>query len=96
MVNTVDSVIISAFVGVAMLGKYSNYALIASVMAGTISLFFTPLVSVIGHLCAEGDREKIKRHFECFYFLNYVVKCTPCQGQFEFSGLHSAGYSEII
>ena len=73
MVNTVDSVIISAFVGVAMLGKYSNYALIASVMAGTISLFFTPLVSVIGHLCAEGDREKIKRHFECFYFLNYVL-----------------------
>ena len=73
MVNTVDSVIISAFVGVAALGKYSNYALIASVMAGTISLFFNPLVSVIGHLCAEGDREKIKRHFDRFYFLNYVL-----------------------
>ena len=73
MVNTVDSVIISAFVGVAALGKYSNYALIASVMAGTISLFFNPLVSVIGHLCAEGDREKIKRQFDRFYFLNYVL-----------------------
>ena len=73
MVNTVDSVVISAFVGVAVLGKYSNYALIASVMAGTISLLFTPLVSVIGHLCAEGDREKIKRHFEQFYFLNYAL-----------------------
>ena len=24
------------------------------------------------------------------------IKCTPCQGQFEFSGLRSAGYSEII
>ena len=24
------------------------------------------------------------------------VKCTPCQGQFEFLGLPSAGYSEII
>ena len=73
LVDTVDSVIISAFVGVAVLGKYSNYALISSVMAGTISLFFTPLVSVIGHLCAEGDREKIKRHFDRFYFLNYVL-----------------------
>lgn len=73
MVNTVDSIIISAFVGVAVLGKYSNYALIASVMTGTISLFFTPLVSIIGHLCAEGDREKIKRHFDRFYFLNYVL-----------------------
>ena len=73
MVNTVDNVVISAFVGVAVLGKYSNYAMIASVMAGTISLFFTPLVSVIGHLCVEGDREKIKRHFERFYSLNYML-----------------------
>ena len=73
MVSTVDSIIISAFVGVAVLGKYSNYALIASVMTGTISLFFTPLVSIIGHLCAEGDREKIKRYFDRFYFLNYVL-----------------------
>ena len=47
--------------------------MIASVMTGTISLFFTPLVSIIGHLCAEGDREKIKRHFDRFYFLNYVL-----------------------
>lgn len=73
MVNTVDSVIISAFVGVAALGKYSNYALIASVLAGTISLFFTPLTSVIGHLCAEGDPERIKQHFDRFYRLNYVL-----------------------
>ena len=25
-----------------------------------------------------------------------IVKCTPCQGQFEFLGLPSAGYSDII
>ena len=25
-----------------------------------------------------------------------VIKCTPCQGQFEFLGLPSAGYSDII
>ena len=73
MVNTVDSVIISAFVGVAVLGKYSNYALIASVLAGTISLFFAPLTSVIGHLCAEGNRERIKQHFDRFYRLNYAL-----------------------
>ena len=73
LVNTVDSVIISAFIGVAVLGKYSNYVLIASVMSGTISLFFTPLTSVIGHLCALGNREEIKRHFDRFYFLNYAL-----------------------
>ena len=33
---------------------------------------------------------------EKVWALRYLIKCTPCQGQFEFSGLHSAGYSEII
>ncbi len=73
LVNTVDSVVISAFAGVAVLGKYSNYALLASVVSGTIALFFSPLGSVIGHLCAQGDRETIKRHFDRFYFLNYAL-----------------------
>lgn len=73
LVNTVDSVIISAFIGVAVLGKYSNYALVASTVTGIISLFFSPLVSVIGHLCAEGNREQIQLHFDRFYFLNYAL-----------------------
>ena len=48
LVNTADSVIISAFLGVALLGKYSNYVVIMTAMIGTISLCFTPLTSVIG------------------------------------------------
>lgn len=73
LVNTVDNVIISAFIGVAILGKYSNYALVANAITGIISLFFSPLTSVIGHLCAEGDKAKIKRHFDRLYSLNYAL-----------------------
>jgi len=73
LVNTIDNTIISAFVGVVVLGRYSNYALVASAIKGIISLFFSPLVSVIGHLNAEGDKEKIKLHFDRFYFLNYAL-----------------------
>ena len=73
LVNTVDSVIISTFIGVVILGKYSNYTLIIGVVSGTIALFFTPLTSVVGHLCAEGDKGKIKSYFDKFYCLNYVL-----------------------
>ncbi len=73
LVNTVDSVIISAFIGVVVLGKYSNYTLIVGVISGIISLFFYPLTSVVGHLCAEGDKYKIKRHFDYFYCMNYFL-----------------------
>ena len=70
LINSVDNVIISAFISVKILGKYSNYTLIASVVSGTISLFFTPLTSVIGHLCASDDRVKIKETYHFFYYLN--------------------------
>ena len=73
MVQSVDSLIISGFIGVAILGKYSNYTYISSAMVGIISLFFSPLTSVVGHLCAEGNQEKSKHYFDFFYVLNYIL-----------------------
>lgn len=73
MVNSIDSVIISVFVGVVALGKYTNYNLIAGVLAATIALFFSPLTSVVGHLCAEKDPAQSERYFYHFYFLNYIL-----------------------
>ena len=73
MVQSVDSMIISGFIGVVVLGKYSNYTYVASAMVGIISLFFGPLTSVVGHLCAEGNRKKNKHYFDYFYCLNYVL-----------------------
>lgn len=73
MVGAVDSLIISAFIGVAILGKYSNYTAITSAMFGVIVLFFTPLTSVIGHMCATQSSDNIRRYFDYFYSLNYVL-----------------------
>ena len=73
LVNTIDSMIISGFIGVVILGKYSNYTCICSAMVGIINLFFTPLTSVIGHLCAEGKKEKRREYFNFFYYLNYIL-----------------------
>ena len=73
MVKSTDSMIISSFIGVAVLGKYSNYHYIATTMAGIISLFFTPLTSVIGHLCAAGNKSEIRSCFSHFYTINYIL-----------------------
>ena len=53
LVNTIDSVVISIFIGVVALGKYSNYMTIMSAMTTVLSLLFTSLTSVIGHLFVE-------------------------------------------
>lgn len=73
MVNSVDSIIISGFIGVVLLGKYSNYNYIAAVLVSVLALFFTPLTSVVGHLCAEGNQEKSKGYFDYFYSLNFII-----------------------
>lgn len=73
LVNTTDSIIISAFLGVVILGKYSNYTTIMVSMTGVISLFFTPLTSIIGHLCAKGDLDEINKYYNFFYAFNFAV-----------------------
>ena len=62
-----------SFIGVVILGKYSNYVLIATTMSGIIALVFSPLTSVVGHLCARGNKDEIRNWFDHFYCLNYIL-----------------------
>lgn len=73
LTNATDSIIISAMIGVAVLGKYSNYQTIVTVMASVLGMFFTPLTSVMGHLCAEGNIEEEKKYFKFMYYLNFTL-----------------------
>jgi energy-coupling factor transporter ATP-binding protein EcfA2 len=73
LVNTVDSVIISAFVGIVSLGEYSNYTMVLSSMSGILTLIFTSLTSVIGHLCVEEDKETSRKYCESFHLLNFMI-----------------------
>ena len=73
LVNAVDSVVISAFIGVVILGKYSNYMTIMSSMIGVLDLCFIPLVSVIGHTCVEESKENVIRYFRFFHAFNFAL-----------------------
>ncbi len=73
LVNTADSIIISAFIGVVILGKYSNYTTIMTAMTSVITLFFTPLTSVIGHLCVEKNSNEVKKYFNFFHTFNFII-----------------------
>ncbi len=73
MVSTVDSLIISGYTGVSVLGRYANYTSISDMISGTIILFFSPLHSVVGHFCVSENQEKRREYFYHFYFLNYIL-----------------------
>lgn len=74
LVNTIDSIVISAFVGLVILGKYSNYTMIMASMTGTITLFFTPLTSTIGHLFVQ-NKDACKRYYNFFCGMNFALGC---------------------
>lgn len=73
LVNTSDSIIISAFISVVILGKYSNYTTIVTAMNGVLALVFTPLTSIIGHLCVSDDNTNKLKYFNFFYGLNFII-----------------------
>ncbi len=73
LVNATDGLIIASIFGVGVRGCYGNYLLIMTSMASVLNLFFTPLTSVIGHLCAEGNIKESKKYFKFLFYLNFTI-----------------------
>lgn len=73
LVNSTDSIIISSFIGVAILGRYSNYTTLITAMMSVIILFFTSLTSVIGHMFVKYSKKEIESWFKFFYYGNYIL-----------------------
>lgn len=62
ILNSTDNIIISAYIGVAIVGIYSNYHLLISTVTGFIGLIFTSLTASVGNLNVSASclqREKV-------------------------------------
>ena len=73
LVNTVDSVVVSSFVGVVVLGAYSNYATIMNAVGNLLRIGFSSLTSIIGHLYVEKSRQIARRYHEIFHIINFAL-----------------------
>ena len=73
LVNTVDSIVISAFVGVVALGNYSNYTAILTSMTSVIGLVFSSLISIFGHLYVEKSKDAARKYCDFFHILNFML-----------------------
>lgn len=73
LVNTADSVIISMFLGVVLLGRYTNYTVVLTAMTAVLNLVFTSLTSVVGHMSVEEDKNEVKKYHNFFHTLNFII-----------------------
>ena len=71
--GTVDSLVISAIIGVVILGYYSNYLTILTAMNEILKLFIVPLTAVIGHMGVIATTKEKKDYFKFFYSINFIL-----------------------
>lgn len=78
--NSVDSIVISAMIGVTILGKYYNYQTLILMVSSFVGILFTSLVPSVGNLNAEASVEHKKRIFNVMYFASFWIygMCTVC------------------
>ncbi len=67
VVFSTDSIIISAFIGAAVLGAYSNYTLVTTALGSIINLVMTASKSSVGNLIAKRSPEEAYKIFNALH-----------------------------
>lgn len=73
VVNSTDNILISIFVGLTEVGKYSNYILIITALNTIISQIYNSLTAGVGNLYVEKDKNKMYEVFKKVNFLTFTV-----------------------
>lgn len=75
--HSTDNIVVSAFIGVGIIGLWSNYTL----LTGTVNTFITQTLSSfsesVGHLIASESKRKVYEVFKTVFFVNFIVVSIP-------------------
>ena len=83
VLNSVDSIVISAFLGLAILGKYNNYYYIVNSVVSIVGMLTTSIVAIIGNSLTIETKEKnydvcIKLSFLNQWIVGWFTVCLIC------------------
>ncbi len=71
--NGTDNIIISSFIGINMVGIYSNYLTIINMLNMFINIIYNGLVASLGNLLVAEDREKDYIIFRQIDFIGFLI-----------------------
>lgn len=80
IMNTCDNIILSAFIGLKIVGLYSNYLIFTTSFTTFLNKMFTSMKASIGDLHAEGNLKKEYQIFLSCNFLAAVIYGTAAVG----------------
>ena len=73
VVDGSDIIIISFFLGIKMVGLYTNYNLIITAINNLMTHIFSAITASVGNLLIEPNKEKKYCVFENIYFINFWI-----------------------
>ncbi len=80
LLNSADSIVISAFLGLSSLAVYNNYYYVINCVMGFITIFYNSITAGIGNSILTETREKNYSDFKTFQFIVFwiVAFCGSC------------------
>ena len=80
VVSSADTIVISAFLGLAALAKYQNYYYVISSIMAFITIINISVVAGVGNSLITKDRDENYQEFKAFAFLQYwlIGFCVCC------------------
>lgn len=82
IVGSTDNILLSAFVGIGVLGIYSNYSLILVAVGGLLGQIFGSFISSIGNVKIKNGGEHYFETYNNLLYVNLVVVSCVCVALF--------------
>lgn len=80
ILTATDNIVISKYLGLAVVGLYSNYVLITNSFVNLLNIFFNSITASIGNLHVSNDNEKGYFIFKLINFITVILFGISCIG----------------
>lgn len=80
VITSADSIVISSFLGLEIVGIYGNYYTVIHSLISLITIFYTSITASVGNSLISTDKKTTLSHFRILVFINswIVGWCTVC------------------
>ena len=75
-VNSTDNIIISRFIGLGVVGIYSNYQILLSIIQTFVNMVYTGIIASLGNLVATETKGRKKEAIEKLDFIGFLIYST--------------------
>ena len=72
VINSTDTILLSAFFGAALLGRYNNYILLSNAFMTVFWMLSKAITPGIGDMCVDGSYDDMHSSYNQFFFGNFL------------------------